>query len=58
VRAAVPAAQAGEAAGVGLEIVGLATLREAIERLLGEKVEPLRAEAAPEARPAARAERV
>jgi DNA repair protein RadA/Sms len=38
-RAGVPRAQAGETEALGLEIVPLATLREAIERLLGEKVE-------------------
>ncbi len=37
-RAAVPASQAAEAQGLGLEIVALATLREAIEALLGERV--------------------
>jgi DNA repair protein RadA/Sms len=39
-RAGVPAAQAGEARGSGLEIVPLATLREALDQLLGERVEP------------------
>jgi DNA repair protein RadA/Sms len=38
-RAGVPASQAAEARGSSLEIVPVATLREAIERLLGEKVE-------------------
>jgi DNA repair protein RadA/Sms len=37
-RAGVPAAQADEARGLGLEIVPVATLREAIELLLGERV--------------------
>ena len=37
-RAGVPAAQADEARGAGLEIVPLATLRDAIEQLLGERV--------------------
>jgi DNA repair protein RadA/Sms len=48
-RAGVPASQAAEARGSSLEIVPVATLREAIERLLGEKVErprPERAEGA------------
>jgi DNA repair protein RadA/Sms len=44
-RAGIPAAQAEEAKGVKLEIVPLATLREAFESLLGESVKP--AEAAP-----------
>ena len=38
-RAGVPAVQAGEAKVPGIEIVPLATLREAIEALLGAKVE-------------------
>jgi DNA repair protein RadA/Sms len=38
VRAGIPGPQAGEAAGLGLEVVALATLREAMEALLGEKV--------------------
>jgi DNA repair protein RadA/Sms len=38
VRAAVPAVQAAEAEGLGLEVVPLETLRSAIERTLGEKV--------------------
>jgi DNA repair protein RadA/Sms len=49
-RAGVPAAQAAEGRGVALEIVPLATLREALEKLLGEKVEtprPERAEGTP-----------
>jgi DNA repair protein RadA/Sms len=49
-RAGVPAAQAGEGRGVALEIVPLGTLREALEKLLGEKVEtprPERADGAP-----------
>jgi DNA repair protein RadA/Sms len=37
VRAGVPKVQAGEAAGLGLEVVALASLREAIEQLLGER---------------------
>jgi DNA repair protein RadA/Sms len=37
-RAGVPAVQAAEARGLGLEIVPLATLREGIETLLGERV--------------------
>jgi DNA repair protein RadA/Sms len=40
VRAGVPAAQADEARVKGIEIVPLATVREAVERLLGAKVEP------------------
>ena len=39
VRAGVPRAQAGEAEGQGVEVVPLATLREAIDQLLGERVE-------------------
>jgi len=50
-RAGVPASQAGEAATPGIEIVALATVREAIEQLLGAKVEP------PPGAEAARAER-
>jgi DNA repair protein RadA/Sms len=38
VRAGVPAAQDDDARGLGLEIVPLATLREAIELLLGDRV--------------------
>ena len=38
VRAGVPAAQAYEARGLGLEIVPVATLREAIDVLLDERV--------------------
>ncbi|HTM58372.1 MAG TPA: DNA repair protein RadA [Candidatus Udaeobacter sp.] len=38
-RAGIPRAQAGEATASGLEIVPLATLREAIDALLGEKIE-------------------
>jgi DNA repair protein RadA/Sms len=45
-RAGFPAAQKADAEGAGLELVPLATLREACERLLGEKVEVPRAEAA------------
>ena len=37
-RAGVPATQADEARGLGLEIVPVATLREAIDVLLGERV--------------------
>jgi DNA repair protein RadA/Sms len=37
-RAGVPASQAGEADGLGVEIVPLATLRDAIDKLLGAKV--------------------
>jgi DNA repair protein RadA/Sms len=36
-KAGVPAAQAAEAQGAGLEVIPLATLREAIEALLGER---------------------
>jgi DNA repair protein RadA/Sms len=39
-RAGVPAVQAEEAAGADLEVVPLATLREAVEALLGERVGP------------------
>jgi len=42
-RAGIPAAQADEAKGVKLEIVPLATLREAFESLLGESVKPAEA---------------
>ncbi len=38
IRAGVPASQADEARGLGLEIVPVATLREAIDALLGERV--------------------
>ncbi len=55
-RAGVPAAQAGDVQGLGLEIVPIATLREAIEQLLGEKVAPPAAEA-PHTAPAAEAVR-
>lgn len=37
-RVAVPKSQAGEAEGLGVEVAALATLRDAIERLLGDKV--------------------
>ena len=37
-RAGVPATQADEARGLGLDIVPVATLREAIDVLLGERV--------------------
>jgi len=40
VRAGVPATQADEGKGLGLEIVPISTLREAIELLLGERVAP------------------
>ena len=52
-RAAVPAPQADEARGLGLEVVPVATLREAIDQLLGERIAPPAAErsAAPAARP-------
>jgi len=40
VRAGVPRVQADEAKGCGLEVTPLATLREAIESLLGERVDP------------------
>jgi DNA repair protein RadA/Sms len=39
-RVGVPAAQAGELRGAALEVVPLATVREAIEALLGERVAP------------------
>jgi DNA repair protein RadA/Sms len=39
VRAGVPAAQADEVAGAGIEIVPVATVREAVDRLLGAKDE-------------------
>jgi DNA repair protein RadA/Sms len=48
-RAGVPASQAGEVDGLGVEIVPLATLRDAIDKLLGAKVAT---------RPAAREEAV
>jgi len=57
VRAGFPRAQQADAEGAGLELVPLATLREACEQLLGEKVEAPRLEAAaprPETRPAER----
>jgi DNA repair protein RadA/Sms len=58
VRAGFPRAQAADAEGAALERVPLATLREACEQLLGEKVAPLRPEpAAPEARVPRPAER-
>ncbi|MBI1798357.1 MAG: DNA repair protein RadA [Candidatus Eisenbacteria bacterium] len=38
-RAGVPLAQAGEAEGLGLEVLALATLRQAVETQLGEKIE-------------------
>jgi len=52
-RAAVPAPQADEARGLGLEVVPVATLREAIDQLLGERIALPAAErsAAPAARP-------
>jgi len=50
-RAGFPGVQRSDAEGCGLELVALATLREACERLLGEKVETPRPEA-----PAPRAE--
>ena len=49
-RAGIPRAQAAEAAAAGLEVVPLGTLREAMEALLGEKIEtrpPERAEPRP-----------
>jgi DNA repair protein RadA/Sms len=45
VRAGVPGPQADEVRGLGLDIVPLTTLREAIEQLLGEKVGPAPSEA-------------
>jgi DNA repair protein RadA/Sms len=51
-RAGVPAAQSGEAGVAGIEVVPLATVREAIDRLLGEKV------ALPPADEAARSPRI
>jgi DNA repair protein RadA/Sms len=45
VRAGVPAVQAEEALAPGIQIVPLATLRDACEQLLGAKIEPPRAEA-------------
>jgi hypothetical protein len=53
-RAGFPRAQQADAEGGGLELVPLATLREACEQLLGEKTEAPRLEAAApraEARP-------
>jgi DNA repair protein RadA/Sms len=43
-RAGVPASQASEARGATLEIVPVATVREALDRLLGEKLERPRSE--------------
>ena len=57
VRAGVPAAQADEARGLGLEIVPVATLREAIELLLGERVAAPRDGDDDEAAPAAAPQR-
>jgi DNA repair protein RadA/Sms len=52
VRAGFPRAQASDAEGAGLELVPLATLREACEQLLGEKAETPRPEgAAPRTEP-------
>ena len=56
-RAGFPRAQAADAEGSGLEAIPLATLREACEMLLGEKIETPRLEAAApraESRPAER----
>jgi DNA repair protein RadA/Sms len=46
VRAGFPRMQGADAEGCGLELVPLATLREACEQLLGEKVTPPKLEAA------------
>jgi len=43
-RAGVPASQASEARGAALEVVPVATVREALDRLLGEKIERPRSE--------------
>ena len=43
-RAGVPASQASEARGAALEVVPVATVREALDRLLGEKLERPRSE--------------
>jgi DNA repair protein RadA/Sms len=52
-RAGVPAVQAGEAEHLGLEVVALASLREAIERLLGERQAPEPRATEPERAPGA-----
>ncbi len=44
VRAGLPSAQLADAAGVAIEPVPLATLRQAFDSLLGERVEPVRPE--------------
>jgi len=43
-RAGVPEVQKAEAEVAGVEVVPLATLREGVERLLGEKAAPARRE--------------
>jgi DNA repair protein RadA/Sms len=53
-RAGVPESQAAEAEGLGVEVVPLGTLRDAVDRLLGERVAPAVPERTPVAEPASR----